>query len=68
MIKNLNDRFPGFTITICFGKYSGFYIRNAPETWGVCLGWMAITFYYFDQEEAVKALLNMENDGKQKQN
>ena len=49
----------GFSITICFGKYGGFYGYIHKHTWRLCLGWMAITVYpKTDLEEFIRYLKN----------
>ena len=35
----------GFSITLVFGAYAGFYIRLQSYSWRVCLGWVAFTVY-----------------------
>jgi len=41
-----------FSITLAVGKWGGIYIRNG-WSWGLCLGWVAITFIPADVEELV---------------
>ena len=53
----LSEMYPGFTLMICFGKYAGFHIRNVEDTFGICLGWMAITCYNYDYEQALLTLI-----------
>ena len=42
----------GFSITICFGNYSGFYLYTSTISTRVCFGWMAITIYWQHDLEA----------------
>lgn len=64
---HISRMYPGFTISICFGKYGGFYRRFGEGYIGLCLGYMAITLYFFDQEVAVSEKLGLrksdKNDG-----
>lgn len=40
----------GLSITLCFGKYAGFYTRFKKTNWRICLGWAALTLYFIDLE------------------
>lgn len=56
---------PGFTAMLCFGKYGGFHIRFSEGTLGICLGWVALTFYAYDYEMAVGVLMDKaDNSGR----
>lgn len=47
----------GFSITLCFGKYGGFYARFTSFSWRICLGWVALTIYpETDLEEFIEYL------------
>lgn len=35
----------GITITLCIGKFGGFYATASTRVIRVCLGWIAITLY-----------------------
>lgn len=50
----------GFSITLCIGKYAGFYAKFSAVSWRICLGWIALTVYpttdleaYIDKLRAV---------------
>lgn len=59
---HISRQFPGLSISLCFGKYGGFNIRWSEGIAGICLGWVALTCYAFDTEEAVSALLNKKDN------
>lgn len=50
----------GFSITLCFGKYAGFYTRFQDYSWRICLGWVALTIYPRTDLEAFIDTLVME--------
>jgi hypothetical protein len=35
----------GTSLTLCFGKYAGFYCTFSRWSWRVVIGWFAITLY-----------------------
>lgn len=44
----------GFSFQINGGtSYAGFYIRFTKMSWRVCLGWLAITLFFYDVEPAI---------------
>lgn len=62
---HISKMYPGFTVMLCFGKYGGFHIRNSEGVFGICLGWAALTFYTYDLELGMDALVSKaENSGK----
>jgi len=50
----------GFSITISFGKYGGFYNFSGYGK-RICLGWLAITYYPEDIDEILKRLTKTPN-------
>ena len=56
---------PGFTVMLAFGKYGGFHFRKSEGTLGICLGWMALTFYAYDYEEGVGVLIDKAENNEQ---
>lgn len=46
----------GLSLTLCFGKYGGFYVYVSSTSWRICLGWMAVTLYFLDLEEFITVL------------
>jgi len=36
----------GFSITLCFGKYAGFYVWISRISFRICLGFVAFTVYW----------------------
>lgn len=64
MHKRMSKLFPGFTLMVVFGSYGGFHIRYAEDTLGICLGWMAITCYFYDYEDALKVLIDKKDESK----
>jgi len=46
----------GFSILLAIGKYGGFHMICRHSALRFCLGWIAITFYLYDYEEAIEAL------------
>lgn len=55
----------GFSITLCFGKYGGFYVTFSTHCWRVCLGWVALTIYpKTDIENFIKYLKDKLNKEK----
>ena len=59
---HISRMFPGFSITLCFGKSGGFHFRWAEGVAGICLWYAALTFYMYDIEEATAALINIKDD------
>lgn len=51
----------GFSITLCFGRYAGFYAHAHETNWRICLGWVALTIYFCDLEAYVQTLRNNPN-------
>ena len=54
----------GFTVTICFGRYAGFYF-STKQSIRICLGWVALSVYPYDREtkinDGIKQLQNQIN-------
>lgn len=52
----------GLSITLCFGKYGGFWAAFTSHQWRICLGWVALTVYpQTDIEEFMKSLTHQNN-------
>jgi hypothetical protein len=52
----------GFSITLVFGRYGGFYASVSSISVRLCLGWVAFTIYYrHDIEEFITALQKLAN-------
>lgn len=45
------------TITLVFGSYGGFYV-SFKNSWRICLGWVALTVYFFDIENVLEDLID----------
>ena len=49
----------GFSITLCFGRYAGFYITISKINFRICLGVVALTVYWTtDLEQFINYLMN----------
>lgn len=47
----------GFSLTLCVGKYGGFYCKTSLWVTRLCLGWVAFTIYWqTDIEEFITYL------------
>ena len=55
---HISKLFPGFTVTLCFGKSGGFHFRWAEGVMGICLWFVALTFYAYDLEAGMEVLVN----------
>ena len=44
------------TLTLAIGTYGGFYTTFTKRSWRICLGWIAITLYFYDFENAITRL------------
>ena len=43
----------GASLTLVIGAYGGFHLRYNKGSMGICLGWIALTFYPYDLENAM---------------
>ena len=46
----------GLSISLCVGKYGGFYSQFTPNFFRVCLGWIALTLWFIDLESFITHL------------
>lgn len=54
------------TITLVFGSYGGFHLRYTKNrAIGFCLGWVAFTIYWYDQEDALTKYVDVQKNRKQ---
>lgn len=54
--KSLSEN--GFSITLVFGPYGGFYVYTSKHSWRLCLGWMALSILFYDVENSVTNHIN----------
>ncbi len=58
----------GLSFTLVFGTYGGFHILWQRKTTGsvrICLGWVALTMYLYDMENAISNLLKSKDKTEQ---
>jgi hypothetical protein len=46
----------GVSLMVVIGKYGGFYIHKGHGSFRICLGWIAITFFNYDIEDAFEKM------------
>ena len=51
------------SLLICFGKYGGFHGTAHADAWHICLGWVGITVFWYDAEDALAKNLNLKTEG-----
>ena len=57
----------GLTFQIVVGKWAKPSLRRGDKIYGICLGWIAISFILYDMEVYVVSALKMLNDLQKKQ-
>lgn len=64
-----NNKLPkGFSLQITGGKYAKFYASFTRMSWRICLGWIAVTLFFFDAEVAITDVLIKSNKEKNREN
>ncbi len=49
----------GFSFQINGGKYGGFYFRPSKTSIRLCLGWIALTIFFFDVEPTLHEVIEI---------
>ena len=47
----------GASVNFTIGRYGGFYRHHSPGIWRLCLGWLAITFFWGDFDDVLQEAL-----------